>query len=271
MSYMRLMNERGVECFNWYYQFFNDVQATAVRKIGNKNYIRVAMNGLPSLVDPGYHTIECGKTLAQWINHLQYVDRTKLPEYRGMPLFAQPMAGFESYWGIEDNPVAHEFNVFSCSASKNNITIDHEGTLYTCNRLCRNSALSDDFKYKHAMRAGTNLKTSDKKWLHKTWGSQSFHNDIMSRRYIFDQLALTMAIAGQIDYKYAQDADARLLLFYCMTSCTCHIGAEEDYTQNPSLLPTSYFKLLGNGAIDELINYFKVEIARGEVKSFGNL
>lgn len=271
ISYMRIMNARGIDSFNWYYQYFNNVQLTAMEKKGKKDYITLGMNALPTMVDPGYHTVEDGKSLAEWVNHLQYIDRTKLPAYQGMPLFIQPVQGLSVYFDQEYNPIAHEFNIFSCSASKNNITIDHEGNLYTCNRLCRNSALSDEYKYKHAMRSGTNMKTSDKKWLHKTWGSQSFHNDIMSRRYIFDQLAITMAIAGQIDKKYLYDDQARLLLFYCMTGSTCHIGAEEDYTQNPSLLPTSYFKLLGNGAIEALINYVKVELARKEIRGFGGL
>ena len=265
ISYMELMNERGVECFNWYYQFFNRVQEEALRARGNKSYISVSMNGLPTLVDPGYHTVDNGHTLRKWIAHLQHVDRTKIPMYSHMPLFAQMMTGFETFLSLYENPIAHQFNAFSCSASKNNITIDHTGKLYTCNRLCRNAALADELKYKHAMRAGTNLDVDDKKWLKRTWGSQLFHNDLLSRRYLFDQLAITMALAGQIQEKYATDPEARLLLFSCLGGIMCHIGAEEDYTQNPHLMPASYFRFFGNGAIEELINYYNVEIARGEL------
>jgi len=56
--------------------------------------------------------------------------------------------------------------------------------------------MPDEYKTKHAMRAGTNLKTSDRKWVMKTWGSQAIHNDLISRRYIFDGLVMTMAAAG---------------------------------------------------------------------------
>jgi hypothetical protein len=32
---------------------------------------------VPTLVDPGYYTIDDGKTFAKWISMLQYVDRSK--------------------------------------------------------------------------------------------------------------------------------------------------------------------------------------------------
>lgn len=266
ISYMELMNERGIESFNWYYQFFNKVQEEAEQARGDKRYISVGMNGVPTLVDPGYHTVDNGKTLAKWISNLQYVDRSKIPTYANQPLFCQLATGLETFLRELDNPIANQFNCYSCSASKNNVTIDHNGKLYTCNRLCRNSALNDEIKYKHAMRAGTNLNVSDAKWLRRTWGSQMFHNDIMSRRYLFDQLAITMALAGQIQEKYATDPDARTLLFYCLGGVMCHIGAEEDYTQNPHLMPASYFRFFGNGAIEEMIHYYNVEIARKEIR-----
>lgn len=268
ISYMELMNARGVECFNWYYQFFNKVQEEALEAKGNKWYISVGMNGLPTLVDPGYHTVENGKTLTKWISHLQYVDRSKIPTYEGTPLFCQLMSGLEVFFQQYQNPLAQQFHAFSCSASKNNITIDHNGKLYTCNRLCRNAALSDELRNKHAMRAGTNLNVSDLKWLKRTWGSQLFHNDLMSRRYMVDQLLITMALAGQIQPKYVYDAEARTFLFSCLGGIMCHIGAEEDYTQNPCLMPASYFRFFGNGALEELVNYYNIEIARGELPAW---
>lgn len=266
ISYMELMVERGIECFNWYYQFFNSVQEQAEEARGDKHYIHLGMNGTPTVVDPGYHTIDNGKTFAKWIAHLQYVDRTKLPTYRGSPLFYQLVSGFETFLQEQTNPIANQFNCYSCSASKNNITIDHKGNLYTCNRLCRNSALSDELKFKHAMRAGTNINVSDKTWLKRTWGSQLFHHDLMSRRYLFDQLAITMALSGQIMEKYAYDDEARTFLFCCLGGVMCHIGAEEDYTQNPHLLPASYFRFFGNGAVEEMIRYYNIEIARKEIR-----
>jgi len=126
--------------------------------------------------------------------------------------------------------------------------------------------MPDEYKTKHAMRAGTNLKTSDRKWVMKTWGSQAIHNDLISRRYIFDGLVMTMAAAGQINRQYFDDVDARTMLFYATVGLFCHIGNEEDLTGNPSLLPTSVIRVLGNGALEECLKYYAIEQKRGELE-----
>lgn len=270
ISYMRIMNEQGLDCFNWYYQFFDKLQTDALMHRGEKTYFDIHLNQMPTLVDPGFHTQDDGKTLAKWISQLKFVDRSKLPTYAGLPLFSQIMSGLEivQQASVIDNPIAHEYNAYSCSASKNNITIDHNGILYTCNRLCRNIAMPEEFQTKHAMRAGTNLHTSDRRWLMKTWGSMIFHCDLMSRRYLIDMLLLTMAKAGQIDYEYYTDENLRLILFYMSVGLTCHIGNEEDLTGNPSLMPTGIIRLLGNGAVQAMLEYWAIEQKRGEISKW---
>lgn len=265
-SYMKQMNERGLEAFYEYFGFFNDVQQKALKDAKNKHNIRISVVGIPTIVDPGYHTIEDGKILAEWISYLPKIDKNRIPAYHNKPLFSQPLQAVEKYFEFcHGNPLATGYNVFSCSAGKNNVTIDYEGNLYTCNRLCKNAALEMDEKYKHTTRLNTNLFSDDKTWMKQTWANQLYHDDLLSRRYMFDQLRYTMALAGQIDKKYLYDSDAATLLFYSMMGFLCHVGIEEDLTQCQSLLPTSYFKLIGNGALDAMIEYYKTEMARGEM------
>lgn len=267
ISYMRIMNERGLESFIWYYKFFNDLQKEVKAIAADKPSISVNLTGIPTLVDPGYYTVQDGKDFATWINFLKKVPRTEIPEYNHVPLFTQGISGFEHFLNNR-NPAAIGFHAFSCSASKNNITIDHKGTLFTCNRLCRNSALSDRDKTKHAMQSGTNLKTTDKQWVRRTWGAEAFHHDLISRRFMQDITVVPMALAGQILPKYGAEngGDDRTILFMACCGIYCHIGIEEDYTQNPSIVPTSYIRLWGNGGIDALIEYYNIEIARGEIQ-----
>lgn len=268
ISYMRIMNQQGIECFNWYYQYFDKLQQEITEKNGDRQYITIFVNQVPTLVDPGFHTVDDGKTLAEWIHNLRYVDRNKIPTYHG-PLFFQIMSGILTVFSrkaLQLNPVADEWNAFSCSASKNNITIDHNGVLYTCNRLCRNIAMPEEYHTKHAMRSNTNLKTTDKRWLYKTWGAQAFHSDLLSRRYIFDQTVITMAACGQIDKVYFYNEQARTYLFFATIGLACHIGNEEDLTQNPSLIPTSTIRILGNGAVIECLKYYNLLQARGEME-----
>ena len=268
VSYMRIMNERGIECFNWYYKFFNDVQQKALDELNGRKFITLTLNATPTMVDPGMYTIDDGKELAKWINNLNYVDRTVLPCYKGEPLFSQIFGAVFTIMNPHNkwNVVQAGERVLSCSAGKSNVTIDHKGNLFTCNRLCRNMAMSEAEKTKHAMRANSNLNTSPKTWIKKLWGSTSFHNDMKARWRIFEGEIFTMAAAGQIDQKYLTDEQARLLLFYVCCSICCHVGNEEDFTQNLFLTPTSIIKAFGNGAIDAMVKYLTLGEKRGDFK-----
>lgn len=272
VSYMKIMNERGVEAFDWYFKFFDDLQQECDKLIEGKKNISLQIAGCPTLVDPGYYTKEDGKIFAKWLSFLPKVNVQNLPCYQHRPLFAQLLNGPEVFFQAEaGNPIAMQENAYSCSASKNNITIDHEGNIYTCNRLCRNAALDDKMKTKHAMQSGCNMNTNDKVWMKRTYGAMSFHADLMSRKYFFDQMATTMACAGQIDQKYAYNEDDRLLMFMMTCGLYCHIGVEEDYTTNPSIVPCSYLRLLGNGAMEEMIRYYRILVNRGAMQAWPNI
>jgi hypothetical protein len=74
---------------------------------------------------------------------------------------------------------------------------------------------------------------------------------------------MILAKYGQILPKYFDNEDEQKMLFFFIQGFLCHIGGEEDYTQNPFLLPYSYFRYFGNGALDEFLNYYKLEVLRG--------
>ena len=262
VSYMRILNDGGLEKMQWYYDFFDEVTYNAYEKGGWKKTVHFCVGGPPTLVDPGYHTVEDGKTLAQWIRNLQYVDQSNWKMRHGL-LFSQTLAGIQQILESE-NPLADSINCYSCSASKNNLSIDHEGNLYTCNRLCRNIAMPEEHQTKHSMQSNTTVgNVPDKKWVRRTWGSFAFHDNIVSRWHFAQAQMITLAECGQIDAKYKYDEDAQKMVFFAIIGLTCHIGAEEDYTQNPFLMPYSYYRYLGNGALDEMINYYKLEVLRG--------
>lgn len=266
IAYMRVMNQRGIECFNWYFQFFNNVQQKALDKLDGRKFVKLHLNALPTLVDPGLYTIQDGKDFAQWIENLIDVNRNKLPTYNGMPLFFQmfSVVGMMLTYDSKLNPIVTGTNMMSCSAGKSNITIDYRGNIYTCNRLARNAALDKEYQTSSPMRANTNLFTGDKRWLMKMWGSTAFHNDVWAKRLIFDCQATAMAAAGQIDKKYFDNAHARTLLFYTCCGIWCHIGNEEDHTKSPFLFPTGILRLFGNGAIESMIKYTTISKQRGD-------
>lgn len=260
------MLEGGLDTFQWYFDFFDKVRFEAQELCKDKTCCHNLIGGPPTLVDPGYHTVDDGKVLAAWIRMVMQVDRSHFKGITNGPLFYQPLVGLEQMVGSE-NPLANSINMFSCSASKNNISISHDGQLYTCNRLCRNAAMPESYWHKHAMQSNTTFDCkTDKDWLKRTWGSFSFHDNITARWEIERGQMITLAACGQIDSKYLNNEDEQKLLFYALIGLTCHIGAEEDYTQNPYLKPYSYYRYLGNGAVNALLDYYKLEVLRGNIR-----
>lgn len=265
VSYMEIMNKEGISKFQWYFDFLNEIRETSLKLTENNPSVECDIGLSPTLVDPGWHTIENGRTLAKWIHNLQYVDRSKYTSYYGL-LFSQGFEILTSFFA-DKNPLASGVNIYSCSASKNNVTIDWEGNLYTCNRLCRNAALSDKEKNKVAMQSNSTMNNvTTEQWLKRTWGSFSIHDNILARWHFLQGQIILLAKYGHILPKYFKDEDQQKLLFYFVQGFLCHIGAEEDYTQNPYLAPFSYLKYFGNGAIDELIEYYQLEVMRGNVR-----
>lgn len=265
VSYMEIMNAGGVEKFQWYFDFINEVRETAEDLSKDKSTIDCFISLSPTLVDPGWHTVENGKTFAQWLHNLRYVDRSKYHNYEG-PLFGQGLSAIGDFLA-DKNPFAHSVDAYSCSASKNNMTIDYDGNLYTCNRLCRNAALGEPFSKKHAMQSNSTFGgVTEKEWVRRVWGSFSFHTNILSRWQMAQGEIMILAKYGQILPKYYDNEDEQKMLFYFIQGFLCHIGGEEDYTSNPFLLPYSYFRYLGNGALDEMIDYYKLEVSRGNIE-----
>lgn len=253
VSYMRIMLERGLPSFKWYYKFFNDIQLEAEKYASNKR-CRVALAGTPTIVDPGYYTKDDGITFAKWLNMMRQLDVDDLPCYCHDSLFMQALPQVGEMLE-HDNPVADAFYRWSCSAGKNNITIDYEGNLYSCNRLCKNSAIPGMTEKLSAMKAHTNIHTVDKKWIRKTWGMQLFHHDLLSRRWFADCVLIPMALAGQINPEFAHNEEMRNLLYMFCCGVMCHVGIEEEYTKNAFVIPASYARLFGNGAMEEFLKY----------------
>ena len=265
ISYMKEMVEAGIEKFQWYYDFMNEIHGKAYDIIDNNPTIsQCHVFGVPTLVDPGYYTVEDGKIFAQWISMLKYVDRSKWhKESQHIPLFFQCINTIFDAKNMP-NPIAQGYNFLSCSSGKYNYSIDYDGTLYTCNRLCRNAALGDDLKYKGSMKSNTTIDNpSGAKWVKRNYANWVFHEDIVARKNFIDSLVLMMVEAGQMDNLYKYNPEARLVLFYMICGIYCHIGAEEDYTSNPFIPPASYFRLLGNGAQQALEDYCRSEINKG--------
>lgn len=267
ISYMRAMVEEGPAAMQRYYDF-SDAFATKASDLakGKKN-LELNLFLLPTLVDPGTYTVEDGKVFAKWVTLLKSVNRVMWTSHYDGPLFVQPLMALFNYLDVEDNPIGSAANRFSCSAGHNNWTIDYDGTVYTCNRLCKNAALNDAEKYKESMLSNSNIdKLSDKKMLKRVYANRVFHDSLLTRKFIFDSQVFALGKCGLIEERLLTNADLRLVLFYMCQSICCHVGYEEDLTGNKYVMPSSYYKLYGNGAVEAILDYWHYEHQRGYLR-----
>ena len=52
-------------------------------------------------------------------------------------------------------------------------------------------------------------------------------------------------------------------MFLFISSLWCPASCLLDYTHNYYVMPTSYIKLFGNGAVEALVSYYQHEVKRG--------
>ena len=263
ISYMEDMLAGGLDRFYWYYGWFDELQWNINQKIKTNSDIRVRCLAHPTLVDPGTHTVKDGKTLAAWIDKLCEIDKSRFKCRQGL-LFDQLLNGLAPFLK-ESNIIAHSSHSYSCSGTKNELTIGHDGRLYGCNRLGKNAVYCKDIQKKNS----TNYSSSSfdcknwEEWNKRVYAQYAFHDDILARKHFCDALIALLVKTGQINEKYLNDPDENLMLFIFTTCISCHVGIEEDLTHNVFCVPTSYLKLFGNGAIDSFMRYLKIEKARG--------
>lgn len=165
--------------------------------------------------------------------------------------------------------LANGDNYLTCGSGKKSLTINHKGELFSCH----NAALPDYLpgyskEVFHSM--STNNVSNDLNFIGRRNSLTWFHTSHASRFHFFETELLALGAAGQIDTKLLFDYDLRLLLFYAIGGLWCPIACAFD-TSNYFIMPTSYFKLLGNGAIEALIKYYNYEIERGIIKPWKKL
>lgn len=259
VAYMKIMCDQGIEAIQNYFKFFSDLHMEWDVKAKEKFNIEMASVSTPTLVDPGDHSKEDGLIFAKWLSYLPLLDREALPAYKDSHLIWQPVRGLELLLHqVKIMPIsAYEC---SCSAGHNDITIDYLGNLYTCERLAKNLAYTNE--HHPVLEAHSSVYDGFNDFNKKLYANLSFHHSIGARRNFADATILMAAKAGEIDRKYLYSMDDRTALFYASFGMLCHIGIDEDIAGNTFIFPLSYIRLLGNGAVEALIDYYRFEERR---------
>lgn len=219
--------------FEDYFRYFKDY-AQYLNSIGPVHFAVAT----PTLVVPHYHTVEDGKIFARFMHKINQRDLSQI-------YFMQTYDRYLSFIHSEDSPQL-------CSAGLYTASVDYQGNLYGCHNLFK---LNYDNNREASVYDG-----------HSSLGTLSFDRIVANQELIhhyfdtakmnFTSLIITLADAGQIDKKYAIDARWRDLLITIIGGVYCPFG-QLSTTKSVWIPTTSYLKLFGNGALEELVIYFE--------------
>ena len=234
--------------FEWY-KFFDDLTDEIVNLSGKKENIVLFIAQEPTLCTPYDYTNTEGKIYADFIKAIKNIDDTKL-KYYSHPLiirykmFTKQCLGFQDFFGTS----------LSCNAGNTSMSIDYEGNIMTCHRVY-DGWRSGGANYEEPAKS-TQLIYNEKDFNRISYLQKAYFSNHRFRMKLLDGLLVAMVSSGEIDSKYL-DIRYRRLLFILMGGATCYAGECGFQTNGLYLIPMSKIRLLCNGALEEIIDYYE--------------
>ena len=250
-SYMKMMND-DPKLHVEYFKFMDDLHSNWMehnKLSGSKVQLNTSQR--PTLVTPGTHTVEAGKIFAEYIRNVKSIDDEQFTYFKH-PLFVQFDRNF--FDAIESKGTLLTSNSsLGCSGGNGAISISPFGKVTTCHRLFE-ALYNDEQENVGDILSNESFDVGDEFGSHRLpYTMTAFHEYVSSRRMFAEIMMLSLVSSGQIGEIFL-DQQQRNKLFLMSTGMTCHTGHSVE-TRNTYCLPTSYFKLLGNGAMEELQDY----------------
>lgn len=231
--YMKYLIEDDKK-FKEYFEFFRELS----QNLNSRGNICFDI-ATPTLVLPHYHTVEDGHIFRDFLRKINK------QEDQDNVYFLQTFNKYKQYISGNDN-------IGLCSAGLYTCSINYEGKIFGCHNL-----FSLDYngkKNKSIFNAQTELGTKNKSLLIADQELIHHYWDVVYMN--FTSIAIALADAGQIEKKYIDNKELFNLLIYIITGVYCPFG-HLDTTKSVWIPTSSYLKLFGNGALEELIYYFE--------------
>lgn len=246
MEFIRKMINDTDILLEWYH-FFDDIHER-LSSINHDNHISVVFNNQPTFVDPGFHTVQDGKDIAEFVRILRGLDDSQFRHFKH-PLVWQLISGvcnFLKIGGYQDY-----IHNGCCSAGRYTANVDMNGDLFGCHALFSYSFINTD----HIVSAGylTHGKDDEARWQRNC---QLWHEHPGSKERFANIIITSLAAYGQIDSIYAKDPNMRSLLYWTASSMYCPFAGAE-ITSEVYAIPASYYRFFGNGLLQEAVKYLK--------------
>lgn len=234
--------------FEWY-KFFNDFAERVDKARHDNGHIFIGIDGEPTLVSPAEFSKQDGINYAALIKKMRTFNIEDLPMYHQHPLTRR-------YIGCWKNSLSDDsFFCYGgiCSAGASSSCIDYEGTLMNCHRFYDSYKMSGEYN-----PAGYKISVaeSEEDIDRLNYVQMAFHSSHHFRQQMMNACLLTMIKSGEIEAKYAEPY-YRSLLFTFLGGIACFVGECGSLTHCQHMIPVSNIRLLCNGALEELADYYE--------------
>jgi hypothetical protein len=228
-----------------YCQFFIDAERD-VKQSARGNAIEILLTNGPTLVTPGGYSVDDGRTYAEYLRGL----RALLLEGMGDSMDLTPTSIGLIRDFVNIGRLQFSRGMGTCSAGNRAIAVDSQGNLYSCHRVYSNNMFESN---KELARMQGAKSGSERDAVRLEYVCSAHHEFEESRRHFWDTMLISTASCGQCDKKYLYDKAWRDLLYLTSGCMNCHVGSCDDVTGDIMIPSNEYIKLMGNGALEELI------------------
>ena len=258
LQYLADNDDKLVEWFD----FFDNLQEEALSILNRPDNCSLFFANYPTLVDPGEHTKEDGKSLMAFVKKVAKLDVSRWKHYYH-PLFPQLWRGYQHFEELQNEKHSTLLppGLYSCSAGNSSYSIDYRGRLMSCHRLFDNAYMGMN-KHSELFIDSTStindiseekIKTKEAMLAYK---DTLFHDysGTLCRQYLLGYLLRALVLVGDLPQKVLEPEYIKMLMA-CMGGISCHYG-QLDMTGSIYLPTFSYINLLAYGAAETLWAYY---------------
>lgn len=256
-KWMKYLADNPDKLIEWF-DYFDKLQTECSAMVSEGMPVGLALANTPTVVDPGWHTIEDGQVFAKFIDRLSKLDVGRWKNY-WHPLYPQMLRAYQVQLNYGKQNIL-EPGIYACAAGRNTWSIDYKGSVQVCHR-CFDNAYMGMSPISRALipdvsTEGYEGEAKETQLVALDYTNRLFHDlsGTAARHYFLTYLLKALVIAGIYPERVLDPEYIKLMLQY-IGGISCHEGQLED-TGSIYLTTLSYVNLLGNGALENLQCYY---------------
>ncbi len=262
---MKYMNDNP-RLFDEYFYFFEELLDYGLKKrdqhykrssINNdEDYVRLSIPApLPTVVTPGFHTVQDGKIFAEWLSNIRSMDQSNFKYYNEGALFWQTARRLEHFIKFNKS-MGDKIKEITCGGGDASMAFDHNGDIFPCHRSYTAKHYYDNPPAELRLASRNMVAENNRELKRLQYILRGAHDYNSLRMAYIDAAVQRLALYGQADKEYLTNPKLRVILAICIDSIYCHSGTVDD-TTSMHLITLSQIRFMANGAVKETLKLMK--------------